>query len=107
MCNSGISDNYLGFLYKTCDISHYCMEYWLSVPEFKYEMQYLKAKNVTITKSLVFRTMQDIYFEKEEDAEQRGRKNVDFQFAPARKALKQLSEKLTGTRDNWDKEIIK
>ena len=97
------NNNEMGFLYKKLKgfVTPALLEYWLSIPEFYDEIIRIKGTDTKIDADLVFQIMRDIYNEKLNDSA--AGVQVDFRFSQARRCLRVLSEKLTGSRDNWDK----
>lgn len=93
--------NGIGFLFKKVKISQTNLSYWMTVPEFVERIKSLMLQPITIDEGVVFDIMKEIYRYKLNDKENGF--ETDFKFYPAKRALRELSLKLTGDKDTWEK----
>ena len=89
------------FLYKKLNMSHYALAYWINNDEFAEEIRKLKYSNTTISESIVFNVMLNIY---KHYVELRvvSKQKPDFNYRLAKKGLSSLWFSITGKRDGWD-----
>lgn len=93
--------NGIGFLFKKIKISRTNLSYWMTVPEFVERIKFLQLQPITIDESMVFDIMKEIYNQKLNDKENGF--ETDFKFYPAKRALRELSLRITGDKDAWEK----
>lgn len=93
--------NGIGFLFKKVKISKTNLSYWMTVPEFVEYIKSLQLRSITIDERMVFYIMKEIYNQKFNEKENGF--ETDFKFYPAKRALRELSLKITGDKDAWEK----
>lgn len=86
-----INEKKLNFLYKKCSMTYFCMNIWLTIPEFVEQINDLHNKGSEINDSVVLPIIEQIYNEKDLNRSV----NKDFPFQNARRGINQIRKALS------------
>lgn len=87
-------DSKFGFMYRACSCYVDSMRYWLSIPEFRNEIEALLSQGVQITDDLILPIMQNIYEKKILERRELRKNGIqsDFQAGVAKSGIRDLKK---------------
>lgn len=95
------SEDKFGFLYRDCSCYADSLKYWLSVPEFRMELELLCSNKTIISDEIILPIMQSIYDKKileRKELKLRGIKS-DFEFALAKSGIRDVRKSIKGKQE--------